>query len=93
MKNPEAVIFEFNQGETIFAIRKALEDLNKKKLGIGVSFWFVIEEDIKELKTRFLEKGVNILGEIMDTPFGKALHVKDIDGYKLTFLEKYDNEQ
>jgi len=23
----------------------------------------------------------------MQTPFGKALHIKDPDGYKLTFLE------
>ncbi len=87
MKNPEAVIFKYNKGEASFAIRKPLENLNNKELGSGVSVWFSIDEKIEYLQSRFLESGVSILGTIMDTPFGKALHVKDPDGYKLTFLE------
>ena len=87
MKNPEAVIFKFNKGEASFAIRKPLEDLNNKEFGNGVSIWFAIDEKIEDLQTSLIEKGVSILGAIMDTPFGKALHVKDPDGYKLTFLE------
>lgn len=87
MENPEAVIFKFNKGEASFAIRKPLEDLNNKELGNGVSIWFVINEKIENLQATLIEKGVSILGPIMDTPFGKALHVKDPDGYKLTFLE------
>ncbi len=34
-----------------------------------------------------MEKGAVILGIIIETPFGKALYVKDPNGYKLTFLE------
>lgn len=87
MKNPEAFIFKFNKGEASFAIRKPLESIENKELGNGVSIWFAIDEKIENLKIRFNENGVNILGPIMETPFGKALHVKDPDGYKLTFLE------
>ena len=87
MKNPDAVIFKFNKGEASFAIRKPLENLADKELGNGVSVWFAIDEKIEILQTRFIENGVRVLGEIMKTPFGKVLHVKDPDGYKLTFLE------
>ena len=87
MKNPDAVIFKFNKGEASFAIRKPLEDLNNKELGNGVSIWFAMNEKIENLQASLIEKGVSIFGPIMDTPFGKALHVKDPDGYKLTFLE------
>lgn len=87
MKNPEAVIFKFNKGEASFAIRKPLENLENKELGNGVSLWFAIDENIETLKNQLIEKNVPVLGDIMNTPFGKALHVKDPDGYKLTFLE------
>lgn len=87
MENPEAVIFKFNKGEASFAIRKPLENLENKELGNGVSIWFAIDEKIEDLKTRLKENEVPILSSIMQTPFGKALHVKDPDGYKLTFLE------
>ena len=87
MRNPDAIIFKFNKGEASFAIRKPIENLDNKELGNGVSVWFAIDEKIEDLQTRFIEKEVLVLGTIMDTPFGKALHVKDPDGYKLTFLE------
>lgn len=87
MKNHDAVIFKFNKGEASFAIRKPLGNLENKELGNGVSVWFAIDKKIEDLRAVFLEKKVPILGTIMDTPFGKALHVLDPDGYKLTFLE------
>lgn len=87
MKNPDAVIFKFNKGEASFAIRKPMEKLEGKELGNGLSLWFAIDEKIESLQTRLKENGVDLLGDIMVTPFGKALHVKDPDGYKLTFLE------
>ncbi|AWV98270.1 VOC family protein [Arcticibacterium luteifluviistationis] len=87
MKNPDAVVFSFNKGEASFAIRKPFGSLANKDLGVGVSTWFAIDEKIEELQASLQEKKVNILGEIMDTPFGKALHILDPDGYKLTFLE------
>ncbi len=87
MNNPDAIIFKFNKGEASFAIRKPLENLDNKELGNGVSVWFAIDEKIEVLHARFVANGVAILGTVMQTPFGKALHVKDPDGYKLTFLE------
>jgi predicted enzyme related to lactoylglutathione lyase len=87
MKNPDAAIFKFNKGEASFAIRKPLENLDNKELGNGVSIWFAIDEKIEDLQARFVGSKVAILGTVMETPFGKALHVKDPDGYKLTFFE------
>jgi lactoylglutathione lyase len=87
MKNPDAVIFKFNKGKASFAIRKPLENLDNKELGNGLSIWFATDEKIETLQASLIEQGVSILGPIMATPFGKALHVKDPDGYKLTFLE------
>ena len=86
-KNPDAVIFKFNKGDASFAIRRPLENLENKELGNGVSLWFTIDEKIEDLHATLVEKEVTILGTIMKTPFGKAFHVKDPDGYKLTFLE------
>lgn len=87
IKNPDAVIFKFNKGEASFAIRKPLENLENKELGNGISTWFTINEKIEDLHARLIEKDVNILGSIMSTPFGRVIHIKDPDGYKLTFLE------
>jgi len=87
MKNPDAVIFKFNKGEASFAIRKPLENLDNKELGNGVSIWFAIDEKIEDLQKVLIEKGVRTAGTIMNTPFGKAMHIIDPDGYKLTFLE------
>jgi lactoylglutathione lyase len=87
MRNPDAVVFKFNKGDASFAIRKPFGSLDNKELGNGVSVWFAIDEKIEDLQARFVENGVVILGTVMETPFGKALHVSDPDGYKLTFLE------
>lgn len=87
MTNTDAVIFKFNKGEASFAIRKPLENIENKELGNGVSVWFAIDEKIEDLQARFEENGVTTLGTIKETPFGKVLYVKDLDGYKLTFLE------
>lgn len=85
--NPDAVIFKYNKGEASFAIRKPIGNIEGKVLGIGVSLWFAIEEDIESLKERFEEKDIQVLGTINQTPFGKTLLVKDPDGYILTFLQ------
>ena len=87
MSNPAACIFKYNQGEASFAIRTPIGDLSGKEPGIGTSLWFAIDEKIEKLQTSLVEKGVNILGTITTTPFGKTLMVKDPDGYVITFLE------
>jgi lactoylglutathione lyase len=87
MANPGACIFKYNKGEASFAIRKPIGNLDGKELGVGVSLWFAIDENIEELQSRLTEKGVTLLGPINDTPFGKALTAKDPDGYNITFLK------
>lgn len=85
--NPQACVFKYNQGEASFAIRTPLEPIEGKELGIGVALWFAVNENVDELKAQFISNGVTTAGPIIETPFGRAFHVKDQDGYKLTFLE------
>ena len=84
--NPQACVFKYNKGEASFAIRTPLEPLEGKELGIGVALWFAVSENVDQLKEAFMDHGVTTTGPIIETPFGRAFHVKDLDGYKLTFL-------
>ncbi|UZR98708.1 VOC family protein [Chondrinema litorale] len=84
---PQAYVFKYNKGEASFAIRTPLEPIEGKELGIGVAIWFAVDENVDELKEKFVANGVTTIGPIIETPFGRAFHVKDLDGYKLTFLE------
>lgn len=85
--NPQACIFKYNQGQASFTIRTPLEPLEGKELGVGVALWFAVDENVDALKEKFLGNGLTTAGPIIEMPFGRAFHVKDIDGYKLTFLE------
>jgi len=85
--NPQACIFKYDKGQASFAIRTPLEPLEERELGIGVAIWFAVSESVDELKVKFVQNGVTTVGPIIETPFGRAFHVKDPDGYKLTFLE------
>lgn len=84
--NPQACIFKYNQGQSSFAIRTPLEPLEGKELGTGVALWFAVNENVDELKEKFITNEITTTGPIIETPFGRAFHVKDLDGYKLTFL-------
>jgi len=84
---PDACIFSYNQGETSFAIRKPLVNLEGAALGVGVSLWFAIDGNIEELQQQLNDKEVAILGAINATPFGRTLMVKDPDGYSITFMQ------
>lgn len=84
---PQACIFKYNEGQASFAIRTPLEPIEGKELGIGVALWFAVDENVDELKEKFISNGITTAGPIIETPFGRAFHVKDLDGYKLTFLE------
>lgn len=87
ISNPQACIFKYNKDEASFAIRTLLEPIEEKELGIGVALWFRVSENVDELRAKFVASGITNIGTIMETPFGRAFHLKDIDGYKLTFLE------
>lgn len=84
--NPQACVFKYDQGQASFAIRTLLEPMEGKVPGIGVAIWFAVDGQVDELKEQFIANGVTTTGPIIDTPFGRAFHVEDLDGYKLTFL-------
>jgi catechol 2,3-dioxygenase-like lactoylglutathione lyase family enzyme len=86
-KNPQACVFKYNQGQASFAIRTPLEPLEGRDLGVGAALWFAVEEDVAGLRDHFIAKGIATAGPVIATPFGRAFHIKDLDGYKLTFLE------
>ncbi|RZF57891.1 VOC family protein [Sphingobacterium corticibacterium] len=85
--NPQACVFTYNGGQASFAIRTPLEPIEGKELGIGVALWFAVNDNVDELTQKLIENGVAEVGSIIETPFGRAFHVNDLDGYKLTFLE------
>jgi len=86
--NPQACVFKYNKGQASFAIRTPLEPIENKDLGIGVALWFAVDENVDELKEKFVSNGLASVGPTIETPFGRAFHVKDLDGYKLTFLNE-----
>jgi len=82
------VFFKYNQGQASFAIRTPLEPIEGKELGVGVALWFAVSENVDKLKEKLIDNGITTSGPIIETPFGRAFHVKDIDGYKLTFFKR-----
>lgn len=57
-----------------------------EKVGIGVNLYMQIDGDIDEYYAAVKGKGVNIVANIKDEPFGiRDFTVEDIDGYVLTF--------
>lgn len=85
--NPLACIFKYNRGEASFAIRTPPEPLEGKELGVGTALWFAVTENLDELNAQYMANEIDSVGPIFDTPFGRAFHLKDIDGYKLTFID------
>ena len=58
----------------------------EEKLGVGVNIYMQIDGDIDEYYNELKNKGVKIVVDIKDEPYGiRDFTVEDIDGYKLTF--------
>jgi uncharacterized glyoxalase superfamily protein PhnB len=59
---------------------------SRQKLGIGVNLYMQIDGGIDEYYSQLGNKGVKIVVDIKDEPFGiRDFTVEDINGYKLTF--------
>jgi len=59
---------------------------SEEKLGVGVNLYLQIDGDIDEYCEELKKRGVKIVTEIKDEPYGiRDFTVEDIDGYKLTF--------
>ena len=58
----------------------------EEKLGVGVNIYMQIDGDIDEYYNELKNKGVKIVVDIKDEPYGiRDFTVEDRDGYKLTF--------
>ena len=58
----------------------------KEKLGIGVNLYMQINGDIDEYYRELKNKGIRVVVDIKDEPFGiRDFTVEDINGYRLTF--------
>jgi len=59
---------------------------SKQRLGIGVNLYLQIDGDIDEYRNELKNKGIKVVVDIKDEPFGiRDFTVEDINGYKLTF--------
>lgn len=59
---------------------------SEEKLGIGVYLYMEIDGNIDEYYAELKNKGVNIMADIKDEPYGiRDFTVEDPDGYRLTF--------
>jgi len=59
---------------------------SEEKLGVGVNIYMQIDGGIDEYYNELKDKGVKIVVDIKDEPYGiRDFTVEDIDGYKLTF--------
>ena len=61
--NPQAFVFKYNQGEASFAIRTPLEPIEDKELGVGVSLWFAVSENLDELNEKFIANGITTVDQ------------------------------
>ena len=58
----------------------------EEKLGVGVNLYMEIEGDIDEYYGELKNRGIEILVDIKDEPFGiRDFTIEDVDGYQLTF--------
>jgi uncharacterized glyoxalase superfamily protein PhnB len=56
------------------------------ELGTGVNLYMQIDGDIDQYYSELRNKGVNVIVDIKDEPFGiRDFTVEDVNGYKLTF--------
>ncbi len=74
-------------GMTIMLIPAVNVDIGaEERLGIGVNLYMQIDGDIDEYYDELKSKGVTVIVDIKDEPFGiRDFTIEDIDGYKLTF--------
>jgi uncharacterized glyoxalase superfamily protein PhnB len=84
--NPEYVDLSKDGMVLMFIPAKNVGIGAKEKLGIGVNLYMQINGDIDEYYNELKNKGVKIVVDIKDEPYGiRDFTVKDINGYKLTF--------
>ena len=80
---PGAVVFA---SEPIpFAVREPLPDtdLDSGQPGLGIALWLKVD-DAQSLHDQLAGRGVTILTDPFDGPFGRTFAIRDPDGYAVT---------
>ena len=84
--NPEYVDLSRDGMVLMFIPAENIGIGKEEKLGVGVNIYMQIDGDIDEYYNELKNKGVKIVVDIKDEPYGiRDFTVEDIDGYKLTF--------
>ena len=84
--NPEYVDLSKDGMVLMFIPAENIGIGSEEKLGVGVNIYMQIDGDIDEYYNELKNKGVKIVVDIKDEPYGiRDFTVEDIDGYKLTF--------
>ena len=86
LNDPEYVDLSKDGMVLMSATASSLGVGDKEKLGIGVNLYMQIDGNIDDYYGELKKKGVKIVVDIKDEPFGiRDFTVEDINGYKLTF--------
>lgn len=86
INNPEYADLSKDGMSLMFIPVASLGIGSEEKLGVGVNLYMQIDGDIDEYYQELKWKGVGIVVDIKDEPYGiRDFTVEDIDGYKLTF--------
>ena len=84
--NPEYADLSKDGIVVMFVPAKNVGIGSKQRLGIGVNLYLQIDGDIDEYRNELKNKGIKVVVDIKDEPFGiRDFAVEDINGYKLTF--------
>ena len=84
--NPEYADLSKDGMVIMFILAENIGIGSEEKLGVGVNIYMQIDGDIDEYYNKLKNKGVKIVVDIKDEPYGiRDFTVEDIDGYKLTF--------
>jgi uncharacterized glyoxalase superfamily protein PhnB len=84
--NPEYVDLIKDGMVLMFIPAKNIGVSSEEKFGIGVSLYMQIDGDIDKYYEELKQKGVKLVEDIKDEPFGiRDFTIEDVDGYRLTF--------
>jgi uncharacterized glyoxalase superfamily protein PhnB len=84
--NPEYAHLSKDGMVLMFILAQNIGIGKEEKLGVGVNIYMQIDGDIDKYYSELKDKGVKIVVDIKDEPYGiRDFTVEDTDGYRLTF--------
>ena len=89
--NPEYADLSKDGMVMMFILTQNMGIGSDDKLGIGVNLYMEIDGYIDEYYAELKSKGVNIVADIKDEPYGvRDFTIADINGYQLTFTKRLE---